>query len=384
MQEPTKTDAGEMEMTFADWKHRFASRCLNVVHEQAFGARTPTYRVIEELDMKVRSFYVPPSLRVPGFGGATTEVDPAPCSVELTMQRYIVFAIREITLFNMHKGFLARAFEIHPEDPLGTEYAPSVLAAYNSACAFVTLVKSLYSQQPGLTERMWFLFTHVLSCAIALGSIVTKCPSMTLATSALSHLESTCNLFESVKENARAAKGLSLLQSIKGRAMAALSQQGATSSSAPMAGLHMANTAVKQEDEELATLRGKTRLMPQKSPAWHSPSLPALSRGSSLHSSPAYSEQWAGSPYDSPSVFSPQEVKLEDQETLNFDHYAHGTALDFDYPSASLERESSQRQNGNHMDLGKQPQTMRFDVMQDVEGVDPGSAWRTLFSQYQV
>ena len=71
-------------------------------------------------------------------------------------------------LFYLHRGFFAKALEDHPGDPLGSKYAPSVLAAYNSACSFVGLVRSLYSQYPGLTERMWFLFTHVFSCAVRL------------------------------------------------------------------------------------------------------------------------------------------------------------------------------------------------------------------------
>lgn len=66
----------------------------------------------------------------------------------------------------MHRGFFASALQDHPEDPLSSKYAPSVLAAYNSACSYVGLVRSQYSQYPDLTERMWFLFTHVFSCAV--------------------------------------------------------------------------------------------------------------------------------------------------------------------------------------------------------------------------
>ena len=71
-------------------------------------------------------------------------------------------------LFYLHRGFFARALEESPGDPLGSKYAPSVLAAYTCACAFVGLARSLYSQHPGLTERMWFLFTHVFSCSVCL------------------------------------------------------------------------------------------------------------------------------------------------------------------------------------------------------------------------
>ena len=223
------------------WKHRFSSQCLSIVHDQAFGARTPSYKVIQELDKKVRNFYTPTSLQVPGFGGPVGDLQPPP--VALTMQRYTGFAIREIctlpcllivprcpsvftALFYLHRGFFARAIEDSPEDPLGSRYAPSVLAAYNSACAFVGLIKSLFSQQPALTERMWFFFTHVFSCAVSchlyhgtfmtlklcpkivLGCIPVKCPGMALARSALSHLDSASRLFEQVSENPRAVKVL--------------------------------------------------------------------------------------------------------------------------------------------------------------------------------
>ena len=153
---------------------------MSVVHDQVFGARTPNYKVLQQLDRKVRDFYTPPSLQVPGFGGPMADVDSVP--VFLTLQRYIGFAIREMSesdlhqskgtrsrptaLFYMHRGFFARAIEDSPDDPLGSKYAPSVLAVYNGACSFVGLVRSLFSQQPALTERMWFLFTHVFSCAV--------------------------------------------------------------------------------------------------------------------------------------------------------------------------------------------------------------------------
>jgi hypothetical protein len=156
-----------------------------VVHDEAFGTRNPNYKAIQELDKKVRNWYVPPSLQVPGFGGAklvSTEVEQP--TVQLTMQRYVAFAIKEISeysfrrirllsnyllheaLFYMHRGFFAQALEDNPGDPMGSKYSPSVLAAYSSATSFVGLIESLFHQHPQLTERMWFLFTHVFSCAV--------------------------------------------------------------------------------------------------------------------------------------------------------------------------------------------------------------------------
>ena len=77
------------------WKYRFSSQCMSVIHDQVFGARTPNYKVLQQLDRKVRDFYTPPSLQVPGFGGPMTDVGAVP--VDLTLQRYIGFAIREMS-----------------------------------------------------------------------------------------------------------------------------------------------------------------------------------------------------------------------------------------------------------------------------------------------
>jgi hypothetical protein len=68
---------------------------MSVVHDQVFGARTPNYKVLQQLDRKVREFYTPLSLQVPGFGGPMTDVESVP--VYLTLQRYIGFAIREMS-----------------------------------------------------------------------------------------------------------------------------------------------------------------------------------------------------------------------------------------------------------------------------------------------
>lgn len=72
---------------------------MSAVHDQAFGAKTPSYKTITELDKKVRNFYVPPSLQIPGFGGSKIGTEVEQPSVELTMQRYITFAIREISAY---------------------------------------------------------------------------------------------------------------------------------------------------------------------------------------------------------------------------------------------------------------------------------------------
>ncbi|KAF8074745.1 hypothetical protein FPV67DRAFT_1408589 [Lyophyllum atratum] len=276
--ETMKNAAGDVEMSFSAWKHRFSSQCLSVVHDQAFGARTPNYKAIQDLDRKVRSYYVPPSLQVPGFGGAKIGAEPERPTVELTMQRYIAFAIKEITLFYMHRGYFAQAMEDNPTDPMGSKYSQSVLAAYTSACSFVGLIESLSKQHPVLTERMWFLFTHVFSCAIVLGSIAVK-SQMQLAPSALSHLDSAYNLFARVTDKTRTGKILPILQKLRERAHAALTNSHHQEETATR--LSFFGPSVKSEVDELSTLRGMTRLVARRSSS--SPSY----NGSSPASQPA-------------------------------------------------------------------------------------------------
>jgi hypothetical protein len=75
------------------------------VHDQAFGARPPSYKTLQELDKKVRSYYVPPSLQVPGFGGAKVGPEIDQPTTELTMQRYTAFAIKEMSEYIIFQRF---------------------------------------------------------------------------------------------------------------------------------------------------------------------------------------------------------------------------------------------------------------------------------------
>ena len=70
-------------------------------------------------------------------------------------------------LLYMHRGFFARAISDQPKDPLGSPYGGSFIAAYRSAGSLVALVRNIHSQLKELTERMWFLWTHLFSCSVS-------------------------------------------------------------------------------------------------------------------------------------------------------------------------------------------------------------------------
>jgi len=79
------------------WKHRFSSECMTLLHDQAFGAKTPTYATVLQLDRRLRAFPVPPILQVAGFGSSEPRQGGYPETIMLTLQRHIVLAIREMS-----------------------------------------------------------------------------------------------------------------------------------------------------------------------------------------------------------------------------------------------------------------------------------------------
>jgi len=81
------------------WKYRFTSECMSIVHDQAFGAKTPSYATVLQLDRKLRAFPVPHNLQVPGFGNSVSASESRrdQDNVSLMLQRHIVLAIREMS-----------------------------------------------------------------------------------------------------------------------------------------------------------------------------------------------------------------------------------------------------------------------------------------------
>ncbi|KAG7093830.1 hypothetical protein E1B28_007469 [Marasmius oreades] len=278
---PHSTEPAE-DQIFHAWKHRFVSECMNLLHDQAFGARTPTYATVLQLDRKLRAFPVPPALQVAGFGSSEPHSSVSE-TVMLTLQRHIVLAIREMNLLYLHRSFFAQAISDHPKDPLGSPYGTSVIAAYRSAGSLVALMRNLHTQLKEPSERLWFLWTHMFSCAIVLGSIVTRCPSMSLAPSALVQLDSACELFSKAARGFRATKVLSIMLNLQERAHASLNEfRKGTRSLGRHSSMGEPLTPVS-DDDELAMLGGKTRLvkkepgsppMLHRSPTSHNPVVP--------------------------------------------------------------------------------------------------------------
>ncbi|KAI9511531.1 hypothetical protein F5148DRAFT_1274173 [Russula earlei] len=263
---------------FNAWKHRFSSECMAAVHDQVFGARTPTYATILQLDRKLRAYPVPPALQIAGFGGTSSEpsIGSYPESIPLTLPT-------EMNLLYMHRGFFARALNDHPKDPLGSPYGTSVIAAYRSAGSLIALMRNLHSQLQEPMERMWFLWTHMFSCAIILGSIVTRCPSLSLAPSALVQLDSACALFTKAARGFKAEKVLEIMIKLREKAHASLQAFKDGRASPLVRTVALSDGDLSMEDDELALLGGRTRLVGRGSAPTRPPSPMIIQQSPTSH-----------------------------------------------------------------------------------------------------
>jgi hypothetical protein len=84
---------------------------MSVLLDQAFGAKTPKYATVLQLDRKLRACPVPPVLQIAGFGNSDPRAGAQTDTVALILQRHIVLAIREMSefrlLFSIHRTVVA-------------------------------------------------------------------------------------------------------------------------------------------------------------------------------------------------------------------------------------------------------------------------------------
>jgi hypothetical protein len=91
--------------------------------------------------------------------------------ISLAFQSNFYLITLPTALFNMHRGFFAKALEDHPNDPLSSPYQYSVLATYNAACTYIGVVELLNSQYPEISMRICTLFDQMFSCAVRIYSL---------------------------------------------------------------------------------------------------------------------------------------------------------------------------------------------------------------------
>ncbi|KAF7976905.1 hypothetical protein HWV62_5292 [Athelia sp. TMB] len=255
--------AGEDSNTiYWNWKYQFVRNIFGSVVKITLAASPPPYKQILELDRKVREMVLPPALNVL----VRREDNYHDMSASVYLKSCLLSQFRWFSMLYIHRSFFVQALLDHPENPLKSVYATSFLAAYRSASVIIR-------GTIGHLERWWAVWTQLFSAAIIVGSIATKAPSSSMASTAFIELGLAVDLFErcaGISERARS--GVAILQKLKEKAFLVLSQYRGGGIS-PSPALSMFNS---QEDgtDELALFGGQTRVvvsktLSAKSPEWH-------------------------------------------------------------------------------------------------------------------
>ena len=131
-----------------------------------------------------------------------------------------------LALLYIHRCFFAHAISTNPLDPIKSQYAPSFLAGYRSACTILASIKLQFSMFPAQIARFWVLWTHAFSASVSktslwmlnfltyglqvmLASVATHSSRSKIAPAALLELRMACDLFESASSfGGRAGKFL--------------------------------------------------------------------------------------------------------------------------------------------------------------------------------
>lgn len=89
------------------------------------------------------------------------------------------------------------ALKDSPTDPLRSQYAPSFLAGYRSACSLLTEMRDQFTKFPVQIARFWVIWTHGFSAVVMLASVVTHGATTKTSQAALAELRLAKELFES-------------------------------------------------------------------------------------------------------------------------------------------------------------------------------------------
>ncbi|KAG6909735.1 hypothetical protein DXG01_015723 [Tephrocybe rancida] len=206
----TMTDDGVVQPSFPYWKARFGAECVAGVVQGTLTSRAPRYSIILELDRKVRDMELPAYAQGPPPQGA---------GLAQTMKHFMSINYRELTLLYIHRCFFAHAITSHPTDPIRSQYAPSFLAGYRSACTIIGSVRQQFELFPAQIARFWVLWTHAFSAAVMLASVVTHSSQSKVAPAALIELGTACKLFEKASEyGGRASKFLPIVRRLQDKA----------------------------------------------------------------------------------------------------------------------------------------------------------------------
>lgn len=252
----TMADDGTPMASFPAWKARFGAQCMAYVAQGALTARAPKYSVILELDRRIRDMPLP-----------KYSYDPPPQGAGLlqTMSHYMPINYRHFILIYVHRCFFAEAINDSPQNPMKSQYSPSFLAGYHSACELLSIVRIQFYMFPAHVARFWTLWTHTFSGTVLIASIVTRATGAgvksKVTSAAMLQLKSACELFaDAASYGGRAAKFLPILRRLLQKAEDVISG----STLAPLHNDIFAPSTQDEKKDEFQIFSGQTHTVATK------------------------------------------------------------------------------------------------------------------------
>ncbi|KAI0789552.1 fungal-specific transcription factor domain-containing protein [Abortiporus biennis] len=236
---------GQREWGFHPWTWQY-TKLLHHVMTTAFGARTPQYSTVVDLDRRIRDFPIPWRMRLKC---GVPETSPPTNTTKI--QRWLIMAYKEATLLNLHRPYFAQALNEQPQDLLRHRYGPSVMAIYRSAWRLIEGLNETYKNVEVIMNRLSLPWSQALSAAIVMCLLVTRAPKSSLAQSALHELDTALQLFDEASERCHsAANHKGVIERLRRQAHDAADQS---------------DTPATPSDE-LERIRGKTQLINANAP----------------------------------------------------------------------------------------------------------------------
>lgn len=88
--------------------------------------------------------------------------------IQIAFTKYMLMVVFTLlALLYIHRCFFAHAISTHPSDPIKSQYAPSFLAGYRSACTILGSVRQQFWLFPRQIARFWVLWTHAFSATVS-------------------------------------------------------------------------------------------------------------------------------------------------------------------------------------------------------------------------
>ncbi|KAH9474722.1 putative transcriptional regulatory protein C1F7.11c [Psilocybe cubensis] len=291
----TIAEDGSVQPSFPYWKARFGAECVSAVVQGTLTSRAPKYSIILDLDRKVRDMDLPAYAQGP---------PPQGLGLAQTMSHFMPQNYRELTLLYIHRCFFAHAISSNPLDPIKSQYAPSFLAGYRSACTIIASVKLQFSMFPAQIARFWVLWTHAFSASVMLASVATHSSRSKIALAALLELKTACELFESAASyGGRAVKFLPILKRLQGKAQTAC-RNANSGVPAPIPNDIFKPSQTNEPKDELSIFSGKTHTLSTKATPTGGTSAQTSSTASGHSAPPRASSKSSRASSDSPKAIA--------------------------------------------------------------------------------